>query len=247
MADNGLLSLENINMPFSLEAEQAVLGSILVDPACLSQAAVYINPESFYLPQHSAIFAAMLTIDSTGAKIDPLVVLDMLVQQNVYDNAGGRNYLFELAQMVPSTSNIEMYAKIVREKHYIRTLISISSETIEDAVSGEETADALLDNAEQKIYNIRQGKTTNAPSKLKDIIVNNVYDTLKKITGEDKEQYKGFTTGFRILIRFLPVLTVPTSFLSAQDLQWVKQALRSTLQETLPHSVSARCCFSLLK
>lgn len=203
MADNGLLSLENINMPFSLEAEQAVLGSILVDPACLPQAAVYINPESFYLPQHSAIFAAMLTIDSTGAKIDPLVVLDMLVQQGVYDNAAGRNYLFELAQMVPSTSNIEMYARIVREKHFIRTLISISSETIEEAVAGEETADTLLDNAEQKIYNIRQGKTTNAPSKLKDIIVNNVYDTLKKITGEDREQYKGFTTGFSDLDKIL--------------------------------------------
>ena len=203
MADNGLLSLENINMPFSLEAEQAVLGSILVDPACLSQAAVYISPESFYLPQHSAIFAAMITIDGSGSKIDPLVVLDMLVQQGVYDNAAGRNYLFELAQMVPSTSNIEMYAKIVREKHYIRTLISISSETIEDAVAGEETADTLLDNAEQKIYNIRQGKTTNAPSKLKDIIVNNVYDTLKKITGEDKEQYKGFTTGFSDLDKIL--------------------------------------------
>ncbi len=203
MADNGLLSLENINMPFSLEAEQAVLGSILVDPACLPQAAVYINPESFYLPQHSAIFAAMLTIDSTGAKIDPLVVLDMLVQQGVYDNAAGRNYLFELAQMVPSTSNIEMYARIVREKHFIRTLISISSETIEEAVAGEETADTLLDNAEQKIYNIRQGKTTNAPSKLKDIIVNNVYDTLKKITGEDREQYKGFTTGYSDLDKIL--------------------------------------------
>lgn len=105
--------------------------------------------------------------------------------------------------MVPSTANVEMYAKIVREKFYIRTLIKISSETIESAVAQEETADALLDNAEQKIYNIRQGKTTNAPSKLKDIIVNNVYDTLKKITGEDKELYKGYTTGFSDLDKVL--------------------------------------------
>ena len=185
MEDNSLLSLENITMPFSLEAEQAVLGSVLVDPSCLSQAAVYISPESFYLPQQNAIIAAMLMLDGMGTKIDPLVVLDQLVQQGIYDSAAGKNYLFELAQMVPSTANVEMYAKIVREKFYIRTLIKISSETIESAVAQEETADALLDNAEQKIYNIRQGKTTNAPSKLKDIIVNNVYDTLKKITGED--------------------------------------------------------------
>ncbi len=203
MADNGLLTLDNIQMPFSAEAEQAVLGSILVDPSCLSQAAVYISPEAFYLPQHSAIFAAMITIDSTGKTIDPLVILDLLVQQGVYDNGSGRNYLFELAQMVPSTENVEMYAKIVREKFYMRTLIKISSETIESAVDQEETADTLLDNAEQKIYNIRQGKTTNAPSKLKDIIVNNVYDTLKKITGEDKELYKGFTTGYSDLDKVL--------------------------------------------
>ncbi len=203
MADNNILSFENINMPYSLEAEQAVLGSILVDPSCLSQAAVFVNPESFYLPQHQAIFAAMLLLDSTGAKIDPLVVLDSLVQQGVYDNASGRNYLFELAQMVPSTSNIETYAKIVREKFYIRTLINISTETIENAVAQEETADTLLDNAEQKIYNIRQGKTSNAPSKLRDIIVNDVYDRLQKLTGEDKDLYKGFTTGFSDLDKIL--------------------------------------------
>ena len=203
MADNSLLSFDNIQMPFSAEAEQAVLGSILVDPSCLSQAAVYISPEAFYLPQHSAIFSAMLTIDASGKIIDPLVILDLLVQQGVYDNGSGRNYLFELAQMVPSTENVEMYAKIVREKFYIRTLIGISTETIESAVAQEETADTLLDNAEQKIYNIRQGKTTNAPSKLKDIIVNNVYDTLKKITGEDRELYKGFTTGYSDLDKVL--------------------------------------------
>ncbi len=203
MADNGLLSLDNITMPYSAEAEQAVLGSILVDPSCLSQAAVYITPESFFLPQHSAIFEAMITIDSTGKIIDPLVILDLLVQQNVYDNAAGRNYLFQLAESVPSTANVEMYAKIVREKFYMRTLINISSETIENAVAQQETADALLDNAEQKIYNIRQGKTSNAPSKLKDIIVNNVYDTLKKITGEDKELYKGYTTGYSDLDKVL--------------------------------------------
>ena len=190
MAENNILSFDNISMPFSLEAEQAVLGSILVDSACLSQAAVYINPESFYLPQHQAIFSAMLLADSTGSKIDPLLILQQLVAQGVYDSAAGKNYLFELAQMVPSTANVEMYARIVREKFYIRTLINISSETIEMAVAQEETADNLLDNAEQKIYNIRQGKTSNAPSKLRDIIVNDVYDRLQKLTGEDKDLYK---------------------------------------------------------
>lgn len=203
MADKGLLSFDNIQLPYSLEAEQAVLGSILKEPSCLSQAAVYVTPAAFFLPQHASIFEAMITVDSTGKVIDPLVILDVLIQQGVYDNASGRNYLLQLAESVPSTANIEMYAKIVREKYYMRTLINISSETIESAVAQEETADTLLDNAEQKIYNIRQGKTTNAPSKLRDIIVNDVYDTLKKITGEDKDLYKGYTTGYSDLDKIL--------------------------------------------
>lgn len=203
MAENSLFTLDNISMPFSLEAEQAVLGSVLVEPSCLDLATVYVNSKSFYLPQHQAIFSAMQILDSMGTGIDPLVVLEQLVNQGVYDNASGRTYLFELAQMVPSTANIEMYAKIVREKALIRTLITVSGETIESAVSQEEPADILLDNAEQKIYSIRQGKKTDTPSKLSEIIVGNVYDTLSKISGPDKELYKGFTTGFSDLDKVL--------------------------------------------
>ncbi len=202
MAEN-FFSLDNIQMPYSLEAEQAVLGSILVDPNCLSQVSVYLTPDSFFRPQHKAIFGTMLTLDTMGNKIDPLVVLNELVSQGVFDNAGGRKYLLDLAQSVPSTENVETYAKIVREKYYVRALISVSSETIESAVSEEDTAEALLDNAEQKIYNIRQGKASNMPSKLNDVIVNEVFETLKKLTGEDKELYKGFTTGFSELDNIL--------------------------------------------
>lgn len=196
-------ALNDIQMPWSLEAEQAVLGSCLVDPACIHQAAVYINPESFFQTQHKAIFSVMLALDTMGKKIDPLVVLDQLVADGVFDNESGRKYLFDIAQMVPSTQNVETYAQIVREKFYMRTLIGVSAETIENAVEQKDTADALLDNAEQKIYDIRRGKVSNAPSKLSDVIVNEVYDRLQKITGEDKDQYKGYTTGFKDLDNIL--------------------------------------------
>ncbi len=196
MNESGIVSFDNIEMPWSLEAEQAVLGSVLSDPSCLSQVAVYLKPDSFFHPQHKEIFSQMLAIDNTGNKIDPLVVLDRLVENGIFDSAGGKKYLMEMAQSVPSTENVETYAKIVREKFYLRSLITFSSETIQSAMAQDGTADALLDSAEQKIYNIRQGKTTDAPSKLKDIIWNDVFDTLKKLTGEDKELYKGYTTGF---------------------------------------------------
>jgi replicative DNA helicase len=188
--------LEQIQMPFSMEAEQAVLGSVLIDPACMAGVQVILRPEHFYLPQHQAIFGIMAEIEAVGGKIDPLLVLDRLKRDEVYDEAGGRNYLFQMAQAVPSTANVESYAHIVREKAYIRTLITVSQEIIQNAAAEAESADTLLEAAEQRIYEIRQGRVQNGPSRLRDIIVNDVYDTLAKITSSEKEQYMGFTTGF---------------------------------------------------
>ncbi len=189
-------NVNGLNLPYSLDAEQAVLGAVLLDSSVLSTVQIYLKPEYFYLPQHRAIFTAMVTIDATGKPIDPLVILDYLKRENVYDDAGGKNYLYQISQVVPSTANVEHYAKIVQEKFYIRSLISASREIIETASSEEETADVLLDSAEQKIYDIRQGKTSDAPSKIGDIIVNEVYDRLQKLSSPDRDLYKGISTGF---------------------------------------------------
>lgn len=188
---------------FSLEAEQAVLGSILMDPTCLPQVQVYLSADDFYLPQHKSIYTAIATIDASGGKIDPLLVLDSLVNDKVYDVAAGKNYLFQLAQGVPSTANVESYAKIVKEKFYIRSLINASKEIIDDASAQDGKAEELLEAAEQKIFNIRQGKKTNAPSKIGDIIVGEVYTTLQHLTSPEKDLYKGYPTGYADLDRVL--------------------------------------------
>jgi len=189
-------SLDPLSLPFSMEAEQAVLGSVLIDPACMSLVQVILRPEHFYLPQHRAIFGVMVEIEAVGGKIDPLLVLDRLKKDEVYDETGGRNYLFQMAQAVPSTVNVESYAQIVREKFYLRTLISVSQEIIQSAGAEAESADTLLDSAEQRIYDIRQGRVQSGATRLKDIIINDVYDTLAKMTSPEAEQYKGYTTGF---------------------------------------------------
>lgn len=188
---------------FSLEAEQAVLGSVLMDPGCMPQVQVQLSADNFYLPQHQAIFTAMATVEATGGKIDPLIILESLVREKIYDNAAGKNYLFQLAQVVPSTANVESYAKIVKEKFYIRSLINASRETIDSATAQEMSADDLLESAEQKIYNIRQGKKTNAPSRIGDIIISDVYTTLQHLTSPEKELYKGYPTGYSDLDRVL--------------------------------------------
>ena len=195
MPDSTFISLDNIELPFSLEAEQAVLGCVLAEPSCLPNVTTYLKPENFYMPQHQAIYTAIQLADNTG-KVDPLAVLDILVKNGTFDSAAGKDYLFQIAKMVPSTSNVETYVKIVKEKSYIRSLILLSRETIEDASSQKKSADEILDTAEQKIYDIRQGQNINAPSKLINIITSEVFENLKNITGVDKDKYKGYSTGF---------------------------------------------------
>ena len=188
---------QNVNMPYSMEAEQAVLGCLLMDPSTLTLIqSKGFRTEFFYLPQHKAIYNAILKVETNTNSLDPVLVLEELKTQKVYDEAAGKNYLGQLAALMPSASNIEAYTKIVKDKFYKRTLIEVSNEILSEASSEEAGADILLDSAEQKIYDIRQGKNTGDASKLSDIIMDKVYDRLNKLNSDERDQYLGFTTGF---------------------------------------------------
>ena len=186
-----------VSKSYSIEAEQAVLGSILLDPACFPSVSILLRAEYFYLPQHREIYTAMLTIDAAGSgSIDPVLILELLRREKVFSNdEDGKTYLFQLAEAVPATANVESYCRIIKDKFYLRTLINVSNEIIDMAENAGDDADTVLDNAEQRIYEIRQGKTVGGPSKLSEVIAN-VYDTLYKLNSDDKEQYKGLPTGF---------------------------------------------------
>lgn len=193
----------NVSMPYNLEAEQSVLGCVLADSTCMNEIMDILIPDSFYLPQHKEIFSAMVTMytQQNGA-IDPVLIADALAKAGKYDDAGGREYLLQLFNSVPSTANVVKYAKIVREQFYLRRLIEVASEIIDDASSGEGEASMILDAAEQKIYDIRQGKETNAPSKISEVILNGVYGKLKELTGENADDFKGIPTGFGLLDKY---------------------------------------------
>ena len=193
MANDSVSSQSRI---YSFEAEQAVLGSILVEPESFSIAASSLRSEYFYYPQHKAIFSIMERLDLANGKVDLLMVLEALRSEKVFsDDAAGKQYLVQLADFVPSAANIENYCKIVKDKFYIRTLVDISNEIIEMAENSGEDADTLLDNAEQRIYDIRQGRSEAGPASLESLI-KSVYDHLNKLNSEDKELYKGIPTGF---------------------------------------------------
>lgn len=183
MAEPNMTS--GVIMPYNLEAEQSVLGSILIDQDCMELVVSEINADAFYLPQHREIFSAMMLMYTNSKAIDPVIIADALTKKGHYDTVGGREYLMTLAQSVPSTVNIEYYVKIVKEQFYLRSLVTISNTIIDQATGGEADASAILDRAEQMIYDIRQGKEKNGPTKISEVIVNDVYTKLAQITGED--------------------------------------------------------------
>lgn len=193
-----ILSQVQINSSaYSIENEQAVLSAILRNPSVFTEVAVVVRPEFFYLPQHRDIFEAMVTIDSVGnSSIDPLLILEILKSKNTFPSEeDGKQYIFTLVEAYSSESNISNYCKILKDKFYIRTLINVSNEIIHDATESDRSADQILDDAEQKIYNIREGKTLTGPSKLSEVITN-VYKHLAELNSDQAEQFKGLPTGF---------------------------------------------------
>ena len=196
MAKNENLSLDSITMPYSLETEQAVIGSILINPECVTVVLSQVKPDYFYIPQHREIMEAVMILDTLGSRIDALTILDKLNSSGNSDAEANKNYLFQIAQSVPSAANVENYCKIVREKYFLRSLITISRETIDSATEGGADADKLLDSAEQKIYDIRKGKSTGSLQRLIDVISAEVYPNLVQISSENAEEFKGIPTGF---------------------------------------------------
>ena len=186
-------------LPYSLEAEQSVLGAILIDPACITRVMEYIKPESFYRPQHQELFSVLTRMFVSSQTIDFITVLEMAKREGIFDtDEDAKIYLTQLAQIVPSTANVESYAKIVQEKSYIRSLILASQKVIDLSRDGSTDAGTLLDMAEQSIFDIRQGRDASGLTRIDEIILQ-TYDRLQKLSGEDKEKYMGLPTGFAAL------------------------------------------------
>lgn len=204
--ESNYLSVDNMNLPHSIDAEQAVLGSILKDPSCLPLVSDMLRIEHLYLPQHKAIYTAILNIDTIGGRIDPLVVLEELKKEGVYDDIGGKTYLMKIADAVPSTKNVESYIKIIIDKFYLRTLMETARDILEATNNESDSPDSILDLAEQKIYNIRSGRAVTGPARVSDIVMSDVFERLKKLGSDDikvKEKYMGIPTGFSYLDKIL--------------------------------------------
>ena len=183
-------------MPHSIEAEQSVLGSILIDSNVLAVVLDKVRPEFFFTEQHRKLFSIMMLKFSDGSTSDIVTVLNEAMEEHMFETSSeGRNYLASLMQMVPSVSNVEDYCNIIAEKYYARCLAYIAQDILSEVASGGYEAKTLLDAAEQKIYDIRQGRDVKGLTPLNDVVYG-AYDRLSKITGPDKDKYLGAKTGF---------------------------------------------------
>ena len=194
------LNLESmgVNLPYSMQAEQSVLGAALLQADIIPELVELLRPEMFYARQNGQIFAEMVRLFTAGQTVDFVTLLDAVTGEGVFESAdAAKVYLTGLAETVPSISNVQAYAKIVQEKYLVRQLMGAAKDILEQ--SGEEPdADLLLESAEQKIYEIRSGRDTSALTSISSVIVDTLVN-LQKIAGPDRDKYAGIPTGFTYL------------------------------------------------
>ena len=199
------LSLEamGVSLPYSVEAEQAVLGAVIVDHRVLDVLSGMLKPEYFYSRQNADIFAVMMGMYTLGKDIDYVTVLDAVSAQSVFSSPeDAKVYLFNITQTVPTVANVATYANIIYEKYLTRTLIRACKEVIDNAADGQESASTLLDFAEQKVFEIRNGRDTSEMWKL-DSVMLDVINMLDRLSGPDAEKYRGLPTGYDVLDKVL--------------------------------------------
>lgn len=203
MADTKITSgYDGLKLPYSPEAEQAVLGAVLMEPEVLAQVAEILpKSEYFYVSTHKLIYSAMLSMFTQGKTVDFITVLETLKTDKSFDEATGKTYMMQLAESCPSISNVEIYAQYVRDKYDVRMLISASRDIIEEASDAEIEPSMLIDSAEQKIYDIRRGKNIQGLQRLDEVLIE-TFDRLDLLNRDD-DTIKPVSTGIGDLDRVI--------------------------------------------
>ena len=181
-------------MPFSLIAEQSLLGSVLIDPDAFNEIADRVSASDFYISEHTQIYLAMHELFLTNSEIDIVTLIDVLVRKGIYDKSGGEDYIRTLSQVVPNALNVKDYARIVKEKSVLRSLINVCGEISDTAYSEQSSTAAIVDYAESKIFEIAQGRDTRNFQHIREVL-GDVYANLQALS-TDAESVRGTKTGF---------------------------------------------------
>ncbi len=188
-------------MPYSLEAEQAVLGAIILDSERFADVTSTVKADDFYVERHKVIYTAVQSMYLESRTIDVVTLLADIAKTSSYDEADLRNYVKQICEMVPAVSNIKDYAKIVHDKALLRRLIGVSEEISDSAYKETDEASRIVDSAEAKVFALSQGMITKDFQPIGDVILE-YYKQLDTLM-HNPEAAHGTPTFYRDLDRVL--------------------------------------------
>lgn len=180
--------------PHDIEAEQAVIGSMLTDQEAVYAAIERLKPEDFYREDNKQIYTAILNIYNKAEPIDIITLKAELSSMGKLDAVGGLEYIVELPEKVPTTANVNRYIKIVEEKSLLRNLIRAANEILSSGYAQEDDVENIVDHAEKKIFDVMQKKSQKGYTTIKDVLVES-FTKLEELYNQ-KEHITGVPTGF---------------------------------------------------
>ena len=186
-------------LPHSVEAEQAVLGSMLIDPRCVPDVIEQLRPEDFYIRQNREIYDTIYSMFNYSLTIDPVTVLEHMKQNGVYDENTSRGYLLQLMDTTPTAANVVEYIGILKDKTLLRRVAEAAGDLTALIQQGTETGQDILEAAEQRIYAIRQGRAARGLIPISNVLID-VYDRLTELAASESA-IPGLSTGLTDLDR----------------------------------------------
>lgn len=204
------------SMPHNIEAEQSVIGAMLIDKTSIAMAVEVLKSEDFYKDAHKIIYSTILEMFQKDTAVDLITLGEYLQSTERLDSVGGITYITEIYNSVPSTANLSAYIKIVEEKAMLRRLIRASTETMEDSYNMQDNVPLVLDKAEKRIFDIAEKRTTNDVESMSAVLergfleIERLYNNKGQITGvpsgfpELDAKTSGFQKGDMILVAARP-------------------------------------------
>jgi len=218
-------------LPSNLDAERSVLGAILLDNNALNPAVEHLRPEDFFMEQHRRVFTQMIALGESQQAIDLVTLTEGLHRRGDLGASGGAPYLAALADGMPRVSNVEHYARIVKEKAMLRNLIHATHNIQQRAFEGEDGADAILDNAESSIFALAEDRVRAGLIPVRDIVRDN-FERLERIFREGKS-ITGVATGYGELDKLTSGLQPSELLILAARPSQGKTALALNLAENI--------------
>ena len=186
-------------LPHSVEAEQAVLGSMLIDPRCVPEVIDKLRVEDFYLRQNREIYETIYSMFNYSLTIDPVTVLENMKKSGYYDENQSRSYVLQLMDTTPTAANVLEYVEIIRDKTLLRRVAETAGELTALVQEGTDSGQDVLEAAEQRIYAIRQGRAAKGLTPISAVLIE-VYDRLSELAASDSA-IPGLSTGLKDLDR----------------------------------------------